>query len=87
MESRIAGRQFGENEGLGPSPPKGSEFHQGLIITCRIETEGHVFSLVLVDEEHATEQDALGIEGWIGWPVGTDDGRFRGGQLLLLDVM
>jgi len=69
----------GENEGLGPSPPNGAEFHQGLIIACRIEADRHVLGLVLVDEEHAPEQDPLGIEGWINRPVGTD----VGGQLLL----
>jgi len=79
----------GENEGLGPSPPNGSEFHQWLIIACRIETDRHVLGLVFVDEEYATEQDPLGIEGWISPPVGTEVGWFRGGggQLLLLNVM
>jgi len=78
----------GENEGLGPSLPNVSEFHQGLIIACRIEIDRHVLGLVFVDEEYATEQDTLGIEGWISRPVGTDVGWFRGGgQLLLLDVM
>jgi len=77
----------GENEGLGSSPPNGSKFQLGLIITRRIETDTHLLGVVLVDEEHAEEQDPLGIEGRIRWPVGTDVGRFRGGQLLLLDVM
>jgi len=78
-----------ENEGLGPSPPDGSEFHQGLIIAGRIETDRHVLGLVFVDEEYAAEQDPLGIEGWISRPVCTYVGRFRGegGQLHLLDVM
>ena len=74
----------GKNEGLGPSPSNGSEFHQGLIIAGRIETDRYVLGLFFVDEEYAPEQDPLGIEGWISWPVGTDLG---GGQLLLLDVM
>jgi len=69
----------GENEGLGPSPPNGAEFHQGLIITCRIETDRHILGLVFVDEEHAVEQDPLGIEVWISWLVGRDVGWFRGG--------
>jgi len=30
--------------------------------------------LVLVDEEHASEQDPLGIEGGISGPVGKDVG-------------
>jgi len=55
-----------------------------LIVTCRVETYRHVLSFVLVDEEHETEQDPLGIEGGIGRPVGTDNG---GGQLLPLDLM
>jgi len=39
-------------------------------------------------KEHAAEKDPLGTEGWIGWPVCTDDGWFRGGgKLLLLDVI
>ena len=45
----------GENEGLGPSPPNGAEFHQGLIIACRLEADRHVLGLVLVDDEHAPE--------------------------------
>jgi len=61
---------IGENEGLGPVPSNGAEFHQGLIVTCRVETYRHVLGLVLVDEEHAS--DPLGIEGGIGRPVGTD---------------
>jgi len=66
----------------------GTEFHQGLINACRIETDRHVLGLVVVNEEHAAEQDPLGIEGWIGWPGGTDVGCFRGGgQLLLLNLM
>jgi len=69
----------GENEGLGSAPPNGAEFHQGLIIACRIEADRHVLGLVLVNEEHAPEQDPLGIDGWISRPVGTD----VGGQLLL----
>jgi len=69
----------GENEALGPSPPNGAEFHQGLIIACRIEAERHVLVLFLVDEEHAPVQDPLGIEGCNSRPVGTD----VGGQLLL----
>ena len=69
----------GENEGLGPSHPNGAEFHQGLIIACRIEADRHVLCLVLVDEKHAPEYDTLRIEGWISRPVGTD----VGGQLLL----
>ena len=68
-----------KNEGLGPSPPNGAEFHQGLIMACRIEADRHVLGVVLVDEEHAPEQDPLGIEGWISGPVGTD----VGGLLLL----
>jgi len=50
-----------------------------LIIACRIEAVRHVLGLVLVDEEHAPEQDPLRIEAWINRPVGTD----VGGQLLL----
>jgi len=76
----------GENEGLGTAPPNCSEFNQGLIIACGIETDRHVLGLVLVDKEHAPEQDPLGIEGWIGWPIGTNVRWFRGGQLLLLHV-
>jgi len=52
-----------------------------------IKTDRHVLGFVLVDEEHPAEQVPLGIEDSIGWPVGTDFRRFRGGQLLLLDVM
>jgi len=48
-----------------------------------IETDRHVLGLIFMDEEYALEQDPLGIEGWISWPVGTDVGWFRGGQLLL----
>ena len=70
----------GGNEELGPSVPNGAEFHQGLIIECRIEADRHELGLVLVDEKHAPEQDTLGIEGWICWPVGTD---VMGRQLLL----
>jgi len=44
----------GENEGLGPSPPNGAEFHQELIIACRVVTDRHVLGLVYVDEEYAT---------------------------------
>ena len=69
---------IGENEGLGPSPPNGAEFHQGLKMACRIEADRHVLGLV-VNEELAPEQDKLGIEGWISRPVGTD----VGGQMLL----
>ena len=77
----------GENEGLGPSPPNGAEIHQGLVIACRIEADTHVLGHVLVDEKYAPEQDPLGIEGSISWPVGTEVGWFRGGQMLLLDMM
>jgi len=77
-----------EIEGLGSSPPNGSEFHQGLIIAYRIKTDRHVLGLFSVDEEYVPEQDPLRIEGRIRRPVGTDVGRLRGlGQLLLLDGM
>jgi len=69
----------GENEGLGPSPPNGAEFTQRLIIACRIDAYRHVLGLVIVDEEHAPDQDTFGIEGWISRPVGTNVGV----QLLL----
>jgi len=45
----------GENEGLGPYPPNGAEFHQRLIAACRVEADRHVLRLVLVDEEDAPE--------------------------------
>jgi len=51
---RQSGHLFvGENEGLGPTPPNGAEFHQGLIIACRVVTDRHVLGLVFVDEERA----------------------------------
>jgi len=75
----------GENEGLGSAPPNGAEFLQGLIIACRVITDRHVLGLVFVNEEHATQQDPLGIEGRIGGPVGTDVGS--GGQLLHLPLL
>jgi len=64
----------GENEGLGPAPPNGSEFHKGLIVTCGVETHRQVLGFVLPDKEHAPKQDPLGIEGGIGGPVGTEAG-------------
>jgi len=69
----------GENEGFGPSLPKGRQIPPGFIIAWRTEVDRHVLGLVLVDEEHAPEQDPLSIEGWISRPVGID----VGGQLLL----
>jgi len=71
----------GEIEGLGPAPLNRAEFHQGLIIACRIETDRHVPRFVLVDEEHASEQNPLGFEGGISGPVGT---HVAGGKPLLL---
>jgi len=84
---RQSGDFVGENEGLGPTPSNGAEFHQGLIVKCSVETDRHVLGLVLLYEEYASEQDPLGIEGGIGRQVVTDVGWFRGGQLLLLDLM
>jgi len=72
----------GENEGFGPAPSNGAEFHQGLIIACKLVTDRHVLGLFFVDEKHAPEQDPLRIEGRIGGPVGTDVGN--GGQQLHL---
>jgi len=77
----------GENEALGPAPPNGSEFHQGLIIACRVVTDRHVLGLVFVDEKHAAQKDPLGIEGRIGGPLGTDVGCLSGGQLLQLILL
>ena len=54
-----------------------------MIIVCRIEADKLVLDFVLFDEEHASEQDPLGIEGWISRPVDTD----VGGQLPLRYVM
>jgi len=57
-------------------------------MACRIVTDRIVLGLFLVDEEHAAEQDPLRNESWIGCPVDTDYGRFRGGgQLLVLDLL
>jgi len=75
----------GENEGLGSTPPNGAEFHQGLIMACRVVTDRHELGLVFVNEKHAPEQDPLGIEGRIGEPVCTD--VWSGGQLLHLPLL
>jgi len=37
----------GENEGLGPVPPNGAEFNQGLVISGGVEFDRHVLGLVL----------------------------------------
>jgi len=70
----------GENEAIGPAPPNCAEFHQGLIIACRIVTDRHVIGLVFINEKHASQQNPLGIKGRIGGPVGTD---VVGGEQLL----
>jgi len=74
----------GVNEALGLAPENGAEFHQGLIIACRVVTDRHVLGLVLIDEKYAAQKDPLGIKGRIGGPVGTDVGS--GGQLLHLPL-
>ena len=63
--------------------PNSVEFHERLIVACKLEADRHVLGLVLVDEEHAQEQDPLGLESWISRPVGT----VVGGQLLRLFLM
>jgi len=73
-----------ENYGFQPSSPYGAEFHQWLIFTCRVETDGHVLGPVRVDEEQAPQLHSLGIECWTARPVGTDVGRGVGQQQRLL---
>jgi len=75
----------GENEAIGPAPPNGAEFNQGLIIACRVVTDRQVLGLVFIYEKHAVQQDPLGIKGRIWGPVATD--FFGGGQLLHLPLL
>jgi len=52
---RQSGHLFvGENEGLGSASPNGAEFHQWLIVACRVESDRHVLGLVFIDEKHAS---------------------------------
>jgi len=64
-----------ENDGFRPAPPYGAEFHQWLIVGCRVETDRHVFGPVGVDEKYTPQQYSLGIECRTSRPEGADIGR------------
>jgi len=70
-----------ENDGFKPASPYGVEFHQRLIVACRVETDRHVLGPVGVHEKQACQQHSLGIERSTRKTVGADVGREVGQQL------
>jgi len=49
-----------EYDGFRPPPTYGADFHQWLIVACRVETNRHVLGTVGVDEKYTSEHHSLG---------------------------
>jgi len=56
----------GENEGLGSAPPNDAEFHQGLIIACRLETDRQVVCLSSLMKNMRRSKTRLGSKAGLG---------------------
>ena len=69
---------FGEGYRCNPRNPK---FHENLVVASRVESDGDISALFLVDEEDASQQDTGGTEGWTDGFFNDVGARVQGGRL------